>query len=392
MSTRRGRPPGTRRSGFTLIELLVALTVFGIVISVTVSFVARENTVFQQSLERVETLRNLRYAVDLLSRDLETLGTNVPGGQPTFFYGDEDVIAFAADHTTNVANDPFAVHYDPDAPSGSVRAPLGAFGIPNALVSWPDTAWESSPGVPSPAEVIVFFFRPDSSTARTDDWILFRQVNSRSPELVARDLLRAGTDPFFSYERLGTDAVGAAIPVEVPDSLLPLHHSATVHLAAGDTAGSARADSVRAVRVRLAATDDRSDVGSRVVTADRLVALPNAGLGRLATCGSTPLLGTSIGTAVGTDGTGLPFVTLTWSPATDESGGERDVVRYVIWRRAAGDPDWGDPFLAIPAGAGTYAYDDATVASGSSYEYALAAQDCTPTLSSLAQSGTVIVP
>ena len=73
---------------------------------------------------------------------------------------------------------------------------------------------------------------------------------------------------------------------------------------------------------------------------------------------------------------------LTWLPAFDENAGEKDVVRYVIWRKKTTDPLWTDPLTSVAAGQANYTYDDNSgFQSGSSYEYRLAAQDCTPKLS-----------
>ncbi|MFQ5538150.1 MAG: prepilin-type N-terminal cleavage/methylation domain-containing protein [Gemmatimonadota bacterium] len=381
-----------RSSGMTLPELIVALTVFAVVITAAVAFMARQNTAFQTGISRITVLRNLRYATTTLSQDLETLGTNVPGSQPALLYADEDVIAFSADYATNVANDPFAVFYDPDAPQGQVVAPAASFSLPNAPVTLPDTVYESVPGVRSPAEILIFFFGPDTSTTRTDDFLLYRQVNDAEPEVIARRLLQTGSNPFFSYLRLGPDASGELAVVPVPDSLIPLRHLAPIHGSAPDTGSSAIADSVRAVQVQISATNGLSGPDEVVVQLSRLIALPNAGFGMLATCGAAPILGVGLNAAATTLGTGEKAVRLTWTPAVDENGGEGDVVRYVIWRRSAGAPDWGDPYLAIPAGAASYTYEDAAVEAGTAYQYALAAQDCTPTLSSLAVSGTVLVP
>jgi hypothetical protein len=90
--------------------------------------------------------------------------------------------------------------------------------------------------------------------------------------------------------------------------------------------------------------------------------------------------------------TGVSVVRLVWNAAVDEGGGENDVVRYVVWRRETGTTDWGDPHLSIPAGNTAYLLDDGVVVSGTSYDYALAAQDCTPTQSQLSIAGPVIVP
>ena len=48
--------------------------------------------------------------------------------------------------------------------------------------------------------------------------------------------------------------------------------------------------------------------------------------------------------------------------------------------------------MSIPTGSATYNYLDQDVTSGSSYDYAVAAQDCTPRISSQLTSGTVTVP
>lgn len=381
-----------RRAGMTLVELLVAITIFGVVISTTVAFMARQNQAFQESIDRLVALRNLRYAATTLSQDLETLGTNVPEGQPALFYADEDVIAFSADYATNIANDPFAVYHDPDAPAGQVRAPTGSFSIPKSGVTYPDTSYQAAPGVPSPAEVLIFFVAEDTTTTRTDDYILFRQVNANAPEAVARHLLRDGTLPFFSYERLADDGTGAMVLTPVADSLIPIHHSAVIHLSAADTGRSSMADSVRAVRLQIQATNGLAGDQERIVGMSRLIPLPNAGYGMLSTCGSAPLLGVGLTAIAGTLPTGEPVVNLSWSPAVDEAGGEADVVRYVLWRREVGSGPWGDPYRAIPAGVPAYTYQDAAITPGTSYEYALAAQDCTPTLSSLTASAPVVIP
>jgi hypothetical protein len=84
---------------------------------------------------------------------------------------------------------------------------------------------------------------------------------------------------------------------------------------------------------------------------------------------------------------------LAWSAAVDETAGERDVARYVIYRQSVPvGSDWGDPYVSIPAGLAAYSFDDRVVALGATYQYALAAQDCSPALSSLVTSPLVVVP
>ena len=76
----------------------------------------------------------------------------------------------------------------------------------------------------------------------------------------------------------------------------------------------------------------------------------------------------------------------------DEAIGEKDVIAYTIWRMAASDLTWGDPYLSIPAGQTSYSYTDQSVTPGESYTYRVAAKDCTPTISSQSQAGPVAVP
>ena len=388
------RPPTLQRSnalGMTLIELLIALTIFGVIITVALSFMTQQNSAFQNAVDRMSALRNVRYAVTAIGRDLETLGTSVPGHQPSLLYADSSVITFSADYATNVAGDPFAVFYDPDLPTGQVRAPVDSFAVPTTGVFVADTAYQIGGGIMSPAEILSFFFVADTSTARSDDFVLYRQVNGRPAEVLARNILRVPGEPFLSYEREMVDTAGIRSLELVPDSLMPIFHSAPIHLSLADTAASAFADSVRVVRLAIAGTNGLTGAQEHTVETLRRVTLPNAGRTILATCGSAPLFGGTLTATPTLLPGGESAVELAWGQAIDEVGGETDVVRYVLWRRPFGSTDWGEPYVAIPAGAASYTYLDATVTSGSVLEFAVAAQDCTPTFSALASSGVVVV-
>src|SRR5439155_1197931 len=159
--------------------------------------------------------------------------------------------------------------------------------------AYPDTSYLTG-GINSPAETIIFFVAPDSSTARADDYALFEQVNGGPPALVSRNIVGSPTSVYFEYYRL-----------------------------------------------------------TRVAGALTLDSLP---------------------------------------AATDEYGGEKDVVQYVIWRKRITDVTWGTPYLSLPAGSPTYVYDDAVVTSGLTYQYQLAAADCTPSSSPTTTSAPVTIP
>jgi len=386
---------GRNQRGMTLIELMISLMVFSIVMAAGLNFLRRQSESYRLGSNRMDMLQNLQFAANVLSLDLRTTGSNTPDEQPFLIYAGNDVVAFNADYTTNVANDAWAVYYDPDAPTGSVTAlvPSRSITIPHTTFNYPSVAYQALGGTGnSPAETIIFFFDPDSSTTRNDDYALFRQVNSDAPELVARNLLQTPGLPFFEYFWEKRPLSAPAFVEQVPTSALPLMHSVPVHGSSADTGAAALIDSVRAVQVNFTTTNGLPGDAERLRSVTRLVRLPNAGLSVRRSCGDEPLLGVNITAAGTTTGLGEPAVNLTWTPATDEAGGEGDVTRYVVWRRAATNPDWGDPYLSVPAGQANYTYQDLAVATGDRYFYALAAQDCTPSLSSQSISGLVVVP
>ncbi|RMH14602.1 MAG: type II secretion system protein [Gemmatimonadetes bacterium] len=387
--------PADPRAGFTLIELLIVVMVFGIVTAGALGFMTAQNNAFNKGADRLMVVQNLRYAYQTMEIDLLTFGTNVPEGQPSMVYAGEDVIAFSADHTSNLKNDPSAVYIDTDAPKGWVTAPRKKVSIPNAGVNWPDTLYTQFGGQNSPAELIIFYFEPDTTTSRTDDYVLMRQVNDKKPEVLARNLLKSGSTPFLRYFRRRT-FVGATSTLDsIPDSEIPLFHAEKLHGSPADTGiAGAKGDSIRAVRVTFVSTNGLTGENERTAEISRVIHLPNAGQTVVQSCGDQPILGTNLVAALVTLPSGDQVVRLQWLPATDETMGEQDVIRYVIYRREAPSTDWGDPYQSIPAGSANYTFDDAGIVTGQGieYEYALSAQDCTPALSEMSDERSVVVP
>ena len=385
-----------RSDGFSLVEMLVALTVFGVFMAGTLSFFGQQDEAFTEGMDRMSVLQNLRFAANALEKDLRTAGSNLAPGQPVLVYGDGRTVAFNADYATNDANDPFAVYYEPEASAAEVRALMAsqAGNLPGTSFTYPDTTyWASGPsGAASPAETIIFFFTPDSTTSRQDDFVLRRQVNARPAEVVARNLVPPASGRFLQYWEVSDTASSGSGLQQIPASRLPLRHTAAIHNSAADTIPARRIDEVRGIRLSLTATNGATGSDEKQASLERLVQLPNAGLGRRPSCGDAPILGTSLNASAGTNTSGDPVVDLSWGQATDESGGEQDVVRYVLYRRPSGSSDWGEPMLSIPSGQSSYSYSDATVTGGSSYDYGLAVQDCTPSLSSISSTSGVTAP
>jgi prepilin-type N-terminal cleavage/methylation domain-containing protein len=387
----RSQTRGT--AGFTLIELLVSLVVFSIVMASALSFLRSQGRAVSLGNDRMDALQNLSFAMTTMEQRLRAAGGDVPDQQPVLVYAGKDVVAFNADYTTNIANDPFAVYYDPDAPSAAVTAVTQSMGftIPNTSFTYPSTTYTTG-GINSPAETIIFYLRPDSTTSRTDDYILFEQVNNQPAEIVSRNVIGSSSTYFFKYFKVTTPASGATFLDSVPSGSLPLTHSVAVHLALGDTGAYAAIDSVRGVLLSLTVTNGSTGAAERQHTVTRFVSLPNTGLAHRQTCGDIPILGQTIAATEITQPDSTPAVTLTWNPATDENNGEKDVATYVLWRKKTTDATWGNPYLSIPAGSPSYSYTDAAVTSGTSYQYQLAAEDCTPSLSATTTSNVVAIP
>ncbi|MGH9259918.1 MAG: hypothetical protein ACRD08_08485, partial [Acidimicrobiales bacterium] len=140
------------------------------------------------------------------------------------------------------------------------------------------------------------------------------------------------------------------------------------------------------------ASNGRTGAAERQRALSRLIRLPNAGLRNKRTCGDEPILGVPLGVAYVALPGGVPSVNVSWTPAIDEFSGERDVVRYVMYRRMHPDPEWHEPYQSVPAGSPTYVFSDVDVEAAEKYYYALGAQDCTPSLSALSLSARVDIP
>ncbi len=379
-------------AGFTLVELLITLVVFSAVMAGTLGFLRSQGRAMPLGSDRMNAVQNLEFALTTMQQRLRAAGANLPDAQPALIYAGTNVVAFNADFATNLPNDPFAVYYDPDVPAGAVTALTKAQSItlPLTTVAYPDTSYLIG-GINSPAETIIFFVAPDSSTARADDYALFEQVNGGPPSLVSRNIIGSPTTVYFEYYRL--TRVGGAISLDsLPAAKLPLRHSVPIHFALADTGAAAVIDSVRGIRVTFTVSNGQSGKAERRYTLVRFMELPNVGIATRRTCGDAPILGTTL-TATGiTQLDGKPAVRLAWNPATDEYGGEKDVVQYVIWRKRITDVTWGTPYLSLPAGSPTYLYDDAAVTSGVTYQYQLAAADCTPSSSPTTTSAPVTIP
>lgn len=375
--------------GITLIEMLIALVIFLIVLVSTMSAIGAQNRGFNKGLEEMGILQNLRYGVQQMEMEIRMAGANTPAAQPGIVYAGVNAVSFNSDLISNTPGDISAVYVDPDAPAGHVTAMTTAMAaaIPGSSPAW---TYPSANFALSPAETTTFWFTPDAATARVDDFVLMRQVNNQVAEPLVRAILApTGGAPFFSYRYLNVPVSGATTLAAVPAGWLPLRHTAAQHGIASDTGTAARIDSLRAVEVQYRVTNMKTGTAERIRTISAVIPTPNIGLRKLQSCGDTPIFLSAVVATVRADTTA---VDVTWSASVDEATGETDIIRYVIWRRAGAVVTWGDPLASIAPGSVTYSFADPDILVGETYQYAVAAQDCSPTLSLQRTSNAVTIP
>jgi hypothetical protein len=263
---------------------------------------------------------------------------------------------------------------------------------------YPDSDYFAAAGINSPAETITWFFRLDSATSDPNDYVLFRQVNDGTPETVTRNVYRTAGVAFFRYyyKRVPLSGLLASSLDSVPTSWMPIRHSQAIHGSVADTGVAARIDSLAAVQISFTITNGLSGTAQKTRAVSYMVPMPNIGIKKATSCGDAPILGTALTANWQIDNSVSPpdtLMRLTWNQAVDEVGGERDVVRYVIWRRPAGASTWGEPIASVAAGPASPSWaDESAVVGPPGYQYALAAQDCTPTLSTTAVATAPLSP
>jgi prepilin-type N-terminal cleavage/methylation domain-containing protein len=388
------------RRGFTLAELMIAMALFGIVLTSAVGFLVAQSKGFRVLADRSASVQNGRFGRDILRQEIRTAGTNVTEEQPTVVYAADEVFAFNSDLTTNRRDSirlTGAVYVDPFASDAEVTAitTARAITIPGSGFGYPLQNYSQSGSmfINSDAELLTYRFAPDTAAGAGGTFVLYRQVNDKAPEVVASGLRRSPNRPFFRYW-YDPARFGATNPNidSVPRNWLPLMKNVAKRGVAPDTgtAVSMRIDALRAVEVTYEATLPRG--GTRDVVR-YMIPLPNVANARQSrACGRVPLAPQAPSVQWRTDSSA---VMLNWTRATDDGAGERDAIRYVLWRRISGAATWGDPIATVGVdAAGNYAYKDASVQRGVGrrYDYALAVQDCTPNLSALAASAAVTVP
>lgn len=392
-STRNRRD---RRAGFSLVELLVTLIVLSMIMGTTVMFFQSQNKAFLKGSEKMDLLQNARYTVSQVERIARTLGAGVTGQQPMLVYGANDVLAFNTDFDENdTTNYRWAVNFNPSLTAANTAAwqVSNATPIPNSSPSYtyPTQNYNQANGAAGLAETKIYWFAADTGTSRTDDYILWERTNDGTPEYIAKNILQLPGRPFFEYF-LARRISGVDTMLMAPVSVLPLKRQwPQAGWTPTDTANAVRPDSVRAIRINIRVTNGKTGASERTRDFAQMIQVPNNGLPSPNVCGRSPFPpGTFTAYADATVGSGRFY--FRWNRSADHGAGEYDVRQYIIWGRDDTATVWTDPILMVKADT-TTTWDSIPVGgytSGSSYDFAIAAQDCTPSVSTLLTVNSVV--
>jgi prepilin-type N-terminal cleavage/methylation domain-containing protein len=389
------------RSGFSLPEVLVSLVIFGAVTAAAFGFLLSQSKGYRTLAARSAQIQNGRFGRDVMRQEIRTTGTNVTDEQPMVVLANDSTFAFNSDLLTNrLDSSRFtgAVYVDTYATAAEANTLTAAQAITvpgsSPAVTYPLADYTAIAGTLGEAELIVFRFTRDTTSSDAQDYMLLRQVNAKAPEIIATGLRRTTTSPFFRYwyDPSRYDPTLTDLDT-VPRAWLPLAKTVASRGLVPDTgtAATTRIDQVRAVEV---AYETNKPVNGRRDVVRYMIPLPNTAVTRQSrACGRPPIAPSAPSATWDTDSAA---VMLSWAKSADDGAGEGDAVRYVLWRRLTGATMWNEPLatVSVVGSAATYRYKDAGVETGSgrSYQYGLAVQDCTPNLSSLSASASVIVP
>jgi prepilin-type N-terminal cleavage/methylation domain-containing protein len=374
------------RRGFTLLEMLIATLVVAIALALTVPFFRVQVQAFGNVAGRDDAHQNARFGVSMIDRELRIAGVGVVDQQPLILQAAPNAITFNVDLVSRSATDAAAAYYDPDEDPAAVSAlrNTSKISLPLSAFQYPDSNYSQAQGLPSAAETISFWVAPDPVASGSN--ILYRRVNNLAPTVVAKAISLPPNQPVFRYFK--ADTLGQLI--EIPQSLLPLYHSAAIHNSKADSAKSALTDSIRVIRVRLTGVfkDRKGNNLSRPT--ETSVRIMNAGLLHFSSCGDAPIFSSAVTAAAST--VPSPRIVVSWTSSVDQSAGEKDVEQYSIYRRKDTDLAFTEPLASVPSGTPTYQFTDTQVASGEKWIYGVAARDCGGQSSAVMTTNVVTMP
>jgi prepilin-type N-terminal cleavage/methylation domain-containing protein len=377
------------RAGFSLIELLIVIVMMAGLAGAVASLFRSQSRSFSANEARYDMVQNARGAVEEAERVIRTMGAGTPQSQPVLVYGANDVLAFNTDYVEADTSDMrWAAYFDPDVPSAETEAwQVGqATTIPNSspAYTYPDQTYGLGNGSVSPAETYIFYFAPDTSTTRSDDYVLYVRVNAGSPSVVARNILPSSDgSPFFQYLMERTLSTGDTLITAQSGDLPLIRRPLAAGISGADSEAYVRPDSVRAVRVNFRLTNGKRGTDERFRDMSTTIQVPNNGIPMPTVCGRPPLPPGSLAAVDTIPGSGV--IWLTWPASPDQEAGEHDVLQYILYRRAASGTAWSDPLevVRVVSGQSSYTVQISDNVPGTAYTFGVEAQDCTPSVSTI---------
>jgi type II secretory pathway pseudopilin PulG len=373
------------RTGFTLVELLIGMTMTAAVMGAGFSLFRSQARFLDTNEQRYDMMQNSRGALEDAERVIRTMGAGVPNSQPVLVYGNNNVLAFNTDFIEqDTVTMRWAAYFNAQAPLAEAIAwDVGSASvIPGTSYTYPPQNFFLGSGDPSPAETYILYFSSDSSTARSDDYILWQRVNNGTPTLVARNILASPSGkPFFQYLAMRVTSTGDTVIIE-PSGNLPLERT-IVTASTVDTAAATRPDSVRAVRISLRFTNGQTGTAERFRDVQTTIQVPNNGIPLPTVCGRNPIAPASLAVVDTAWGSGKLW--FTWGSSTDQDSGEQDVLQYILYRKLQSATTWSDPLEVVRrvSGQATYTVMIAGNTPGTAYTFGVSAQDCTPSESTI---------
>ena len=383
----------TARRGYSLGELLLTLTITIGIFAAAVPFFTMQMRQLAQDVGRTDAQQTARYAQNTVDRELRNIGIGVqpmdasqgiPRNQPKIVQAHAFSVTFNTDLIANDTADVEAVYYDPNvANSLTLAMNTGATTtLPFSSKTYPDYTYRKNDRSMSLAETVSYWASADSSApAGSSLYVLWRRVNDGPISLVATGIKIVSGQPLFKYSRV----LSSGRIDSIPTASLPVYWDQVASIA----------DSIRTVTLTVNGVFNgfnlQNKARSFMRTVNSQTALANIGLAQRNSCGDIPLNPGSPAVARVTI-LGVDRIQVTWSASADETSGEKDVERYVVFRRLVG-ATWGEPIDQVGGSkSATYMWEDFDLQSGFTFEYGVSAQDCSPANSSMRTSAAILHP
>jgi hypothetical protein len=379
------------RRGYSLGELLLSITITIAVFSAAVPFFTMQMRQIQQDLGRSDAQMTARFAQNTIDRELRNIGIGttpmnpaggIPRHQPKIVMAAAFAVTFNTDLIAHDTTDINAVYYDPNVPAALTTAltNTGAITLPLSGKSYPDFIYRDAAGALSLAETVSYWASVDSTSGMTDEYVMFRRVNDGPITVVARGIRVPSGQAMFTYTRLMSTGVVSAVSA----GTLPVFWDQV----------NSFADSIRTVTLSVRGVFHGYDLQNKAKKYERAVnsqtSLANIGLSQRGSCGDIPLNPGTPAAALVNIG-GVDRIQLAFNKSNDETSGENDVDRYAIFRREVG-LTFGEPVAVVGKSGGPYLFEDFDLQPGLSFEYGVAAQDCSPANSTVLVSNQVAHP